>query len=82
MYSDGAKTPAENGTGSVGPIPSHVIWNAHVGYAFAWERARMKAGLGINNLLDRDYYFRGVDHSQWRMPQPARAVLATLQVDL
>jgi Fe(3+) dicitrate transport protein len=82
MYSDGANTEAENATGSVGRIPSHSVWNAHVGYAFIWSGARMKAGLGINNLFDRDYYFRGVDYSQGRMPQPGRAVMTNLQIDL
>jgi len=82
MYSDGANTPAENATGSVGRIPSYVVWNAQVGYAFAWKGTRMKAGLGINNLLDRDYYFRGVDYSQGRMPQPGRSVLVSLQAEL
>lgn len=82
MFSDGANTVAENATGSVGRISSYWLWNAHVGYAFTWSGTRMKAGLGINNLFNRDYYFRGVDYSQGRMPQPGRAVMATLQVDL
>ena len=42
----------------------------------------MKAGLALNNLFNRDYYFRGVDYSQGRMPQAGRAVLLSLQVDL
>lgn len=82
MFSDGANTVAENATGSVGRIPSYWVWNTHAGYAFAWNGKRMKAGLALNNLFDRDYYFRGVDFSQGRMPQPGRAVLATLQIDL
>ncbi|HEY1227304.1 MAG TPA: TonB-dependent receptor [Ramlibacter sp.] len=82
MFSDGANTVAENATGAVGRIPSYWVWNAHVGYAFEWERRKMKVGLGLNNLFDRNYYFRGVDYSQGRMPQPGRAVLTTLQVHL
>ena len=82
MFSDGGNTVAENASGSVGRIPSYWLWNAHVGYAFTWSGTRMKAGLGINNLFDRDYYFRGVDYSQGRMPQPGRAVMASLQVEL
>ena len=82
MFSDGANTEAENSTGSVGRIPSYWLWNAHVGYAFTWSGNRLKAGLGVNNLFDRDYYFRGVDYSQGRMPQPGRAVMATLQIEL
>jgi Fe(3+) dicitrate transport protein len=82
MYSDGANTMAENSTGSVGRIPSYWVWNAQAGYAFRWNGARVTAALGINNLFDRDYYFRGVDYSQGRMPQPGRSVLATLRVDI
>lgn len=82
MFSDGANTQAENATGSVGRIPSYWVWNAHIGYAFTWNGTRMKAGLGVNNLLNRDHYFRGVDYSQGRMPQPGRAVLVSLQADL
>lgn len=82
MYSDSANTMAENATGSVGRIPSYWLWNAHVGYAFNWSGTKMKAGLGINNLFNRDYYFRGVDYSQGRTPQPGRAVMATLQLEL
>lgn len=82
MFSDGANTETENATGSVGRIPSYWLWNAHVGYAFLWSGKQMNAGLGVNNLFSRDYYFRGVDYSQGRMPQPGRAVMATLRVDL
>lgn len=82
MFSDGANTEAENESGSVGRIPSFWLWNANLGYAFGWNGTGMKASLGINNLFDRDYYFRGVDFSQGRMPQPGRAVLLSLQVDV
>ena len=58
------------------------MWNAHVGYGFDWHGRKLKVGLGLNNLFNRDYYFRGVDYSQGRMPQPGRAVLTTLQVDI
>lgn len=47
-----------------------------------WNGTRIKAGLGGNNLFDRNYYFRGVDYSQGCMPQPGRAVLLSLQADL
>lgn len=82
MFSDSANTLVENASGSVGQIPSYWLWNAQVGYAFQWNGTRMKAGLGVNNLFDRNYYFRGVDYSQGRMPQPGRAVLLSLQAEL
>lgn len=80
--SDGTNTVAENATGSVGRIPSYWLWNAHVGYAFGWKGTRMKAGVGIDDLFDRDHYFRGVDYGQGRMSQPGRALQVSLQVDL
>lgn len=82
MFSDGTNTVAENASGSVGRIPSYWLWNAQVGHAFKWNGTHMKAGLALNNLFNSDYYFRGVDYSQGRMPQPGRAVLLSLQMDL
>lgn len=81
-FSDGANTVSENASGSVGKIPSYSIWNAQVSRDFRWNGTRMKAGLAINNLFDRDYYFRGVDFSQGRMPAPGRTALLSLQMDL
>ena len=82
MYSDGANTPVENASGAVGPIPAYWLWNASVSHAFQWSGTRMKAALGVNNLFNRDYYFRGVDYSQGRMPRPGRALRVSLQVDV
>lgn len=82
MFSDSANTVAENATGSVGQIPSYWLWNAQVGHAFKWGATRMKTSLALNNLFDADYYFRGVDYSQGRMPQAGRSILLSLQVDL
>jgi Fe(3+) dicitrate transport protein len=81
-FSDGANTVTENASGSVGKIPSYSVWNAQVTHDFSWNSTKMKAGLAINNLFDRDYYFRGVDFSQGRMPAPGRAALVTLQMDM
>ena len=82
MFSDSANTVTENLSGSTGQISSYWLWNTQVGYAFKWNGTRMKAALGVNNLLDRDYYFRGVDYRPGRMAQPGRAVLLSLQADL
>ncbi|MCL5061494.1 MAG: TonB-dependent siderophore receptor [Candidatus Thermoplasmatota archaeon] len=81
-FSDGANTVAENASGSVGKIPSYSVWNAQLTRDVNWNSTKMKAGLAINNLFDRDYYFRGVDFSQGRMPAPGRAALVTLQMDM
>ncbi|MBC3885218.1 TonB-dependent receptor family protein [Undibacterium griseum] len=82
MFSDGANTVVESASGSVGRIASYWLWNAQAGYTFSWNGKRMKAGLAVNNLFNRDYYFRGVDYSQGRMPQPGRALLLSLQANL
>ncbi|AAZ96675.1 TonB-dependent siderophore receptor [Thiobacillus denitrificans ATCC 25259] len=81
-FSDGANTVDENATGSVGRIPAYSVWNAQVTRDFRWNGTKMKAALALNNLFDRDYYFRGVDFSQGRMPAPGRAALLTLQMDM
>lgn len=81
-FSDGANTETENASGSAGKIPSYWLWNAQLTYHFSDDkRPGAKAALAVNNLFDRDYYFRGVDFSQGRMPAPGRAVLATVQID-
>lgn len=80
-YSDSANTRAENASGSVGRIPSYWLWNTEVGYRFGDTRRGPRVALAANNLFDRDYYFRGVDYSQGRMPAPGRALLATVQMD-
>lgn len=81
-FSDGANTKTENATGAVGPIPSYSLWNTQLTYHFRGKgKTGPKAALAVNNLFDRDYYFRGVDFSAGRMPAPGRAVLATVQMD-
>lgn len=81
-FSDGANTVTESTNGSVGRIPSYAVWNAQLTRDFRWNGTQMKAALALNNLFDRDYYFRGVDFSQGRMPAPGRAALLTLQMDM
>lgn len=81
-FSDGANTEAENATGSVGKIPSYWLWNTQLTYRFGEDKRRgATLAVAVNNLFDRDYYFRGVDYSQGRMPAPGRALLTTLQMD-
>jgi Fe(3+) dicitrate transport protein len=81
-FSDGANTVTENATGSVGKIPSYSVWNAQVTHNLRLSSKKIKAGLAINNLFDKDYYFRGVDYSQGRLPSPGRSALLTLQIDI
>ncbi|WP_308561036.1 TonB-dependent siderophore receptor [uncultured Klebsiella sp.] len=77
-YSDAANTLDENSTDSAGQLPSYWVWNAQV------SRDLYKSGntvlngyIGINNLFNRDYWFRGIDTSPWgRQPAPGRSVTA------
>lgn len=81
-FSDGANTETENATGSVGKIPSYWLWNMQLAYRFGEDKRRgARVAVAVNNLLDRDYYFRGVDYSQGRMPAPGRTLLTSLQMD-
>lgn len=81
-FSDGANTATENATGAIGPIPSYWLLNTQLTYDFRGNgKTGPRAALAVNNLFDRDYYFRGVDFSAGRMPAPGRAVLATVQMD-
>jgi len=81
-FSDGANSVAENASGSIGPIPSFAVWNAKVTYQTRLKGKKLTTSLGINNLFDKDYYFRGVDFSQGRMPSPRRSALMSLQIDI
>lgn len=78
-FSDSANTTEENASGSVGEIPAYWLWNAQLTKKFRWQGTPMKAGLGLNNLFDEDYYFRGVDYSVGRMPAPGRAFLLSVE---
>ncbi|MEW5790975.1 MAG: TonB-dependent receptor family protein [Pseudomonadota bacterium] len=81
-YTDAANTEAENATGSVGKIPAYWLWNAQVTKGFRWNNTPMQVGLGVNNIFDENYYFRGVDYSFGRMPGPGRAYLLKLGVNI
>nr|WP_239288088.1 TonB-dependent receptor [Candidatus Nitrotoga sp. 1052] len=81
-FSDGANTVTENASGSIGPIPSYTVWNSQVTHKSRWNDKKITTSLGINNLFDKDYYFRGVDYSQGRLPSPGRSALLTLQIDI
>lgn len=81
-FSDGANTETENASGSVGKIPSYWLWNTQLSYRFNGDQRRgAKVSVAVNNLFDHDYYFRGVDYSQGRMPAPGRRLLTSLQMD-
>ncbi|WP_261641267.1 TonB-dependent receptor family protein [Erwinia mallotivora] len=77
-FADAANTVAENSNGSVGQMPSYWVWNAQVSRdLYKSGRTVLNGYLGVNNLFNRDYWFRGVDTSPWgRQPAPGRSVTA------
>ncbi|WDJ84181.1 TonB-dependent receptor family protein [Xanthomonas campestris] len=80
-YSDAANTVQENAIASVGELPSYWVWNTQVSHTLL-ERGgqKLSASLAINNLFDRQYWFRGVDTSPWgRQAAPGRTVTAGLE---
>jgi Fe(3+) dicitrate transport protein len=81
-YTDAANTRAENAIASVGRLPSYSVWNAQ------WTQTLMTRGnsvltgsLAVNNLFDKQYWFRGIDTSPWgRQPAPTRSVTVGLEL--
>lgn len=75
-YSDADNTEEETSNGSAGELPDYHLVTARVGRDFAVGGDRvLNLGLAVNNLLDEDYYFRGVDVSPvGRVPQPVEAL--------
>ena len=81
-FADGANTAAEDATGSLGTIPSYWLWSAQITKDFRVKNTAMKAALAVNNLFNENYFFRGVDTSNGRVPAPGRAVMLSLQMDI
>ncbi|MBV6783693.1 TonB-dependent siderophore receptor [Xanthomonas campestris pv. uppalii] len=80
-FSDAANTVQENAIASVGQLPAYMAWNTQVSHTlFERDGQKFSASLAINNLFDRQYWFRGVDTSPWgRQAAPARTVTAGLE---
>lgn len=83
-FSDAANTTAEDMTGTAGKVPTYWLWNMAVSKEFnAFSGTKAKVGLGLNNIFDREYYFRGVDVSPvGRLPGPGRTAMLSLQMDI
>lgn len=82
-FSDAANTVTETVTGSAGKLPSYTLINAHLGKTVPLGAQReLTLGLSINNLLDDDYYFRGVDVSPvGRLPAPGRSFMVEARLN-
>ncbi|MEA9391161.1 TonB-dependent siderophore receptor [Acerihabitans sp. TG2] len=81
-FADAANSVSENSTGSVGEMPSYWVWNTQVSRDLYKSGSTVMNGyIGVNNLFNRDYWFRGVDTSPWgRQPAPGRSVIAGVSV--
>jgi Fe(3+) dicitrate transport protein len=81
-FSDAANTGAETANGSAGELPSYFLVNARVGRELKLGGLDASVGLAVNNLLDEEYYFRGVDVSPvGRVPGPGRSFILEGQVN-
>ncbi|MGH8081189.1 MAG: TonB-dependent receptor family protein [Lysobacter sp.] len=80
-FSDAANTVPENAVASVGELPSYAVWNAQITHSLLKRGdSSLKGSLAVNNLFNRQYWFRGIDTSPWgRQPAPGRSVTVGLE---
>ncbi|UTV99607.1 TonB-dependent siderophore receptor [Marinomonas rhizomae] len=63
-FSDSANTTEENASGSLGKIPSYTVWNLNVSKdLYEQGNTKLSIDVAVNNVFDKEYYFRGVDTS-------------------
>lgn len=63
-FSDAANTTEENASGSLGKIPSYTVWNLNVSKdLYEAGNTKLSIDVAVNNVFDKEYYFRGVDTS-------------------
>ncbi|GAA3549157.1 TonB-dependent siderophore vibrioferrin receptor PvuA [Zobellella aerophila] len=82
-FSDAANTVNETANGGAGELPAYTLVNSRLGRDIPLgSDMTLNVGLGVNNLLDEDYYFRGVDVSSiGRVPQPGRTYMLEGQLN-
>ena len=75
-FTDAANSRAEDAAATVGKLPSYVVFNTALEREFKLDdKSVLTASVGISNLFNREYYFRGIDTSPWgRQPAPERAL--------
>jgi len=78
-FSDEANTTDEDASGSVGKVPSYTVWNLNVSKeVYQSGKTKLNIDAAVNNLFDRDYYFRGIDTSPvGRYPSVGRSYSLT-----
>lgn len=82
-YSDAANTKEETANGSAGQLPAYTLVNTRLSRDFnVGGGSNLEIGLAINNLLDEEYYFRGVDVSPiGRLSAPGRSFILEGSLD-
>ena len=75
-FSDSANTVEENDTGTVGELPAYTVVNLSASTELYKRGTQsLTTSLGLNNILDNEYYFRGLDVSPaGRVAAPGRSV--------
>jgi len=81
-YSDAANTKIETSNGSAGQLPAYTLVNTRLSRDFNVSSNKLEIALAINNLLDEEYYFRGVDVSPiGRLSAPGRSFILEGSLD-
>lgn len=81
-YSDAANTEEETANGSAGELPAYTLVNTRLSRDFSFGGNSLEIALAVNNLLDEEYYFRGVDVSPvGRLPAPGRSFILEGSLD-
>ncbi|MGH8353273.1 MAG: TonB-dependent receptor family protein [Pseudomonas sp.] len=75
-YTDAANTEEEDSAAKVGRLPAYWVWNTALEREFKQQDGSvLTTSVGVSNLFDRQYYFRGIDTSPWgRQPAPGRTL--------
>lgn len=79
-FADLANTVEENDSGTVGQLPAYTVVNLSLAKElYKHENESLTLGLAVNNLLDNEYYFRGLDVSPaGRVAAPGRSFTVDL----
>jgi Fe(3+) dicitrate transport protein len=81
-FSDAANTDVETSNGSAGELPAYTLVNTRLSREFNVGGNDLEIALAVNNLLDEEYYFRGVDVSPvGRLPAPGRSFILEGSLD-
>lgn len=75
-YTDAANSGQEDPAATVGKLPAYWVFNTALEREFKLDdKSVLTTSVGVSNLFNRAYYFRGIDTSPWgRQPAPERAL--------